>query len=276
VFIVLRVSTDQHQIYPQVVSFSTPIFAPARTISFPGNVPPHAHVPQDGRPMNKITFLQTTIPVVVPAAIAVLKHFLPRLPKPWLPLLAPLLGAILDVLATQQFGAGTALGAVLGTAGIGLREILDQLRKSLPPGADESRVRPPSNPAIRNLIFTPLLLTFLLAFVSAGCKTPDETAFRTTASLEAAVDHAMSAWADYVTWKRAGNPADNSLADQERKVKTAYTAYRLAMSAAYAARSAYVLDQKAGLPAWQARLEAARAAANELLALVDLFLQRVS
>jgi hypothetical protein len=223
--------------------------------------------------MNQITFLQTVIPVVVPAAIAVLKHFLPQIPKPWLPLLAPLLGAALDILATQQFGPGTALGAALGAAGTGLREILDQLRKSLLPPADAQRIEPPSNPAVRSLLLPPLLLTFVLAFLPAGCKTADETAFKTAASLEAAVDHAMSAWADYATSKKAADPADSSFADQERKVRSAYSAYRLAMSAAYVARSAYVLDQKAGLPAWQARLEAARAAANELLGLVDLFFQ---
>jgi hypothetical protein len=223
--------------------------------------------------MTKITCLQTLIPVLVPAAIAVLKHFVPRIPKPCLPLLAPLLGAAVDILATQQIGVGTALGAALGSAGVGLREMLDQIRKAL--WEDSNGPTPACVPApeTKNLKLPLLLLTLFVPLLVTACKTPDDTAYKTVASLEAAVDHAMNAWADYVVWKRAENPPDNALPGQEQRVKAAYTFYRLAMSAAYAARATYLQDQQAGLPVWQSRLEAARAAANELLALLDELLK---
>jgi hypothetical protein len=222
--------------------------------------------------MNKLTLLQSVIPVVVPLAIAVLKHFAPRLPKPWLPVLAPLLGAILDFLGTLQVGAGTVVGAALGSAGVGLREILDQLRRAGQERNEGPPTEPTRQPGTRPPPFAALLFLLAASMLLAGCKTPDEAAFKTIASLEAAVDHAMNAWADYVVWKRAAPPADEALAEQERQVKTAYTSYRLAMSAAYAARATYTADKQAGLPAWQARLDAARAAAAELMKLVDAFL----
>jgi hypothetical protein len=195
---------------------------------------------------------------------------LPQIPKPWLPVLGPLLGALIEIAATGQVvGAGTATGAALGAAGVGLREILNQLAKAAArrTGAAASPAGPP-RPG-----FYSRLLLLALPCLAVGCKTPDETAFKAIASLEAAVDHAMNAWADYVVWKRAATPPDPALAGQERQVRAAYAAYRQTMSAAYAARAAYVLDEKAGLPAWQARLDAANAAARVLLGLVDASLQ---
>jgi hypothetical protein len=75
--------------------------------------------------------LQWLIPILVPALIAVLKTLTPQLPKHWLPILAPVLGALLDLASTQSLGAGTAWGAALGSAGVGLREILDQIKKRM-------------------------------------------------------------------------------------------------------------------------------------------------
>jgi hypothetical protein len=80
-----------------------------------------------------MTEYQAFIPVIVPLAIAVLKVLLPRLPKVWLPILAPILGAAADI-ALHQAGLahGPAwLGPTLGAAGVGLREVADQVRKSL-------------------------------------------------------------------------------------------------------------------------------------------------
>lgn len=77
----------------------------------------------------KTNWVLLLIPVVVPMVIALVKVFLPKLPKVYLPILAPLLGALIDFLAGGDFGAGTILGAVAGSAGVGLREILDQAKK---------------------------------------------------------------------------------------------------------------------------------------------------
>ncbi len=228
---------------------------------------------QDGRPMNKTILLQTIIPVVVPVAIAALKQWLPRLPKAWLPVLAPVLGAGLDILTTHQVGAGTALGAALGAAGVGLREIVDQLRKALAPSGggrdsgDGPSMAPPGSP------FTPLLVVGLMPWLWVGCQTPDEAAFKTAATLEATVEHAMSAWADYALKQRAATPPDAALPEQEDNVRAAHHAFRLAMGAVYAGRAAVVEDQTAGLPVWQTQLDAARAASDRLVMLVDLFVK---
>jgi hypothetical protein len=69
------------------------------------------------------------IPALVPIIIAVIKLLLPRLPKVWLPILAPLLGAATEWLLSGQFSQGTLLGAIAGAAGVGLREIVDQVKK---------------------------------------------------------------------------------------------------------------------------------------------------
>lgn len=70
------------------------------------------------------------IPVIVPIVIAVAKMFIPKLPGWTLPILAPLLGAIADYLMTGTFGQGTIMGAIAGSAGVGLREIADQVQKA--------------------------------------------------------------------------------------------------------------------------------------------------
>jgi hypothetical protein len=116
--------------------------------------------------------VESLIPVLVPVILALLKHFLPRLPKLWLPILAPVLGAAIEALASGEFGAGTSLGAALGAAGVGLREILDQLRKS-------SR-----SPAAGAAPKAMLVLT-LVVVPATGCRSLDTTQYRSAASTEA-------------------------------------------------------------------------------------------
>jgi hypothetical protein len=80
------------------------------------------------------------IPILVPLLLALGKWFVPKIPKAWLPILAPVLGAGLDVLLHfAGLSAGNPMmGAILGSAGVGLREIVDQLRKA--------QIPPPSPP----------------------------------------------------------------------------------------------------------------------------------
>jgi len=78
------------------------------------------------------TELLALIPVAVPLVIAGIKLLLPRVPKVWLPVLAPVLGAIAEVVvnySTQGHTDAPWLGSALGAAGVGLREIADQVRK---------------------------------------------------------------------------------------------------------------------------------------------------
>lgn len=77
-----------------------------------------------------VNWAMLLIPVVVPVVIAIAKMLIPKLPKWTLPILAPLLGAAADYLATNSFGNGTIMGVIAGFAGVGLRELVDQLRKA--------------------------------------------------------------------------------------------------------------------------------------------------
>jgi len=83
------------------------------------------------------TLLLALIPVVVPLIIALGKWALPRVPAWILPILAPALGALVDFLTTWATGAtaSPALGAILGSAGVGVRELLDQVKGRLKDGA---------------------------------------------------------------------------------------------------------------------------------------------
>lgn len=68
-------------------------------------------------------------PLVVPLIIAAKKKFFPSIPSWLLPILAPLLGVLLDVINTYALGhqSNVLLAALLGLAGVGVREVKDQL-----------------------------------------------------------------------------------------------------------------------------------------------------
>ena len=82
------------------------------------------------------------IAVAVPAIIAGLKSWIPKMPTWMLPVLAPILGAALD-LVMQLSGSptsGVVNSALLGSAGVGLRELQDQLK--------QRTVKPPLEPPV--------------------------------------------------------------------------------------------------------------------------------
>jgi hypothetical protein len=71
------------------------------------------------------------IPLLVPLVIAAAKALVPQVPRWTLPILAPVLGAVAEI-AGYYAGLTTGnplLGAILGAAGVGLREIVDQLKR---------------------------------------------------------------------------------------------------------------------------------------------------
>lgn len=71
------------------------------------------------------------IPILAPLVVELLKWLIPQLPKPSLPILCTIAGALLET-ALPLLGhesQGLVQGAGLGAAGVGLREMLDQLGK---------------------------------------------------------------------------------------------------------------------------------------------------
>lgn len=76
--------------------------------------------------------IQGSTAIVVPLVVSGLRLLIPNLPKWLLPIGAAILGVGADLLT--QFAAGASLGmipgALLGLAGVGIREIVDQLKKA--------------------------------------------------------------------------------------------------------------------------------------------------
>lgn len=77
--------------------------------------------------------ITTMTPLIVPVLVAALKKAIQNMPKQFIPILAILIGAAIDIINNFLTGGGGGLfqGAILGAAGIGVREVLDQFRKSL-------------------------------------------------------------------------------------------------------------------------------------------------
>lgn len=73
------------------------------------------------------------IAAVVPAAVAGFRKVWPSVPKVLLPLAAAALGPIFDIAITAVAGIETSgtMAVLAGLAGVGLREIKDQVVKSV-------------------------------------------------------------------------------------------------------------------------------------------------
>lgn len=69
--------------------------------------------------------LGSMLPVVVPAVIGITKGLVPKVPKVLYPLAAAGLGVASTVLTGLDYGQS----ALLGLAGVGVREVVDQTRK---------------------------------------------------------------------------------------------------------------------------------------------------
>jgi glycerol uptake facilitator-like aquaporin len=73
------------------------------------------------------------IPLVVPILISGVKLIIPKLPKMWLPIIAPVLGAVAAIALHFAGAEGVSIwvGSLLGMAGVGMREIADQVAKTI-------------------------------------------------------------------------------------------------------------------------------------------------
>lgn len=69
------------------------------------------------------------ITLALPIVFAAVKFFIPKFPKWLIPILCPVIGAAADWLGTGTLGQGTAWGALAGSAAVGFREIVDQMKK---------------------------------------------------------------------------------------------------------------------------------------------------
>lgn len=83
------------------------------------------------------SIITALIPAVTPMLVWGIKLLVPKIPKMWLPIIAPVLGALIAVI--QHLGTlsweNVVVGAVLGLAGTGIREMWDQVNKAAAPAA---------------------------------------------------------------------------------------------------------------------------------------------
>lgn len=96
------------------------------------NAPVHA-LPGAQAVSTLSSYLVLLIPIVVPLLIAALKNFIPKLPVWTLPIIAPALGALIDWIM-QLSGmntSGAITGALLGSAGVGIRELQNQVAQRI-------------------------------------------------------------------------------------------------------------------------------------------------
>lgn len=82
--------------------------------------------------MDWTSFLPGLVTVIVPLVIYFAKVIVPKIPKWLIPILAPILGGVAEAVLAYASGGtpNPALGAVLGAAGTGLREVVDQIKKA--------------------------------------------------------------------------------------------------------------------------------------------------
>lgn len=78
------------------------------------------------------------VTAIVPLVLAGVRSAVVRIPSWVIPIAAPFLGAALDVglhYSGVYSSSQPLAAAFFGMAGVGLREIVDQLKKSVPPGS---------------------------------------------------------------------------------------------------------------------------------------------
>lgn len=107
---------------PSLWLFGLVSFAPLALLAFPASATAADSAGSTPSP----TALPTWAIVAIPSLIAAIKAGLGRLPSRFIPLLAPVLGSLGDLMVAGGLGHGTLWGGILGLAGVGVREIWDQ------------------------------------------------------------------------------------------------------------------------------------------------------
>jgi cell shape-determining protein MreD len=77
--------------------------------------------------MTKQQWIQLATVILLPLAMALMKRFAPLIPKKYIPIACPIIGAVIDVISGNGFGANTSYGVMAGMAAVGLREVYDQI-----------------------------------------------------------------------------------------------------------------------------------------------------
>lgn len=171
--------------------------------------------------------LMVVIPVISTVLVFLFKWVFPKLPKASLPIIAPIVGWLIDVVSTAMGGPdiNPVLAAALGSTGVGLREIADQLSKS-------------TGMKAASKVAGVLLLSGLLAgsVVITGCQTTPTTTYKVSSGAHVTAKAALGAWNEYIA-------THDVSVETETKVRDAYRSYQSAQL--------IVLDAAIAIKDWQ-------------------------
>lgn len=156
----------------------------------------------------------TLIPLLSTLIVAIGKFFAPRIPTWALPIVCAGLGTLLDYVGSLITGNAVSplVGAVLGAAGVGLREVVDQLKTRITTGP--------------KAIITLLLLACLSFGGAAGCAlfkgaTPAKAAVNVSDVSKVTMEAALQAWDSYIV-------QNHPPLDQQIAVRDAWRNYQAA------------------------------------------------
>lgn len=177
-----------------VLSIAFPAFAQTNNpTELPGG-------PVPGTAPDNTGLLLMLIPLFVPIIVAIGKFFLPHVPGWVLPILAPAIGALIDWLASLAMGTGASplAAALLGSAGVGLREIKDKAQKRIEEG-DKAKPIP-----LPMLLLCGALAASSLVMFTACNTTQQRIAFNSIATVQTAVVGAYDQFTYQVATGRIG------------------------------------------------------------------------
>lgn len=140
------------------------------------------------------------IAVLVPLAVAGIKKMMPNIPSVLIPILATLLGVLGTYLASLSgsLTINPIWGVLLGAAGVGVREIKDQLF----PASTSSEPPPIAGSSIGQKLGL-ILAVSLASMLFVGCNlTPQTAAFNTIGSLESGVTGAYDGYIQAILAKQ--------------------------------------------------------------------------
>lgn len=187
---------------------------------------------------NTQTIIQGAIPLIVPLAIALAKAEIPKLPGWILPLLSTVLGVICDQGATALTGTSSPwwVGAILGAAGVGVRELKDQVHQRLITAIGPST---PLAPSKLGLWIGLLGLSCLMV----GC-TFANNAHKTINSAAIMADGGMQTYGSY--WKDQVVKHGDSPSLERDKTNMMALSFKVGSSLAVADRALQTYEGKVG------------------------------
>jgi hypothetical protein len=194
------------------------------------------------------------ITAITPILIALLKIAVPKIPKQLLPVIAPVVGVLVEYVSTSIGTAGTSwwLAAIGGSAGVGLRELYDQIRNAggKKPECTGGECKKPGDTTVISL------LTFVIWVSGLGCSAiapgSDPIVVNAQRTMSASFDivDAFLRW-EHINRGKVDNEVTKAADDIRVKFPTSLEATKAVLRVYKETKSS---DSKATLETWLATL----------------------